>query len=114
MKAALVLVAACWRNTPPPPPATQQREVARHPAPREVSDGELALEKMDSFAEKMCRCSDPRCAQDVADEMTKWAQEQSAKLSSNKLSEDDQRRAMAIGERMGRCMQQAMSGSAGP
>ena len=70
---------------------------------------------MESFADQMCNCRDSKCAQEVADRMTKWAQEQ-AKSSAEppKLDEADQKRAATIGERMGHCMQKAMMGSPPP
>jgi hypothetical protein len=65
------------------------------------------------FKDKMCRCKDAKCAQVVADEMTRWSQAESKRLPDPpRLTEDQQKQAAAIGEDMGRCMQTAMSAGA--
>lgn len=68
----------------------------------------------------MCRCTDMVCAQRVSEEMTQWSHEQEngEYRKALKLSEDDNRRAAALAERMTKCMQDAMmnsqAGSAAP
>ncbi|HEY5920050.1 MAG TPA: hypothetical protein VIV11_00205 [Kofleriaceae bacterium] len=75
--------------------------------------GAEALAKMSEFKTEMCSCKDAKCAQDVSDKMTKWSQEQSAKQKDPpKLSDADQKKATAIGEEMGKCMQTAMAPAA--
>lgn len=70
-----------------------------------------ALAKMTEFADKMCACHDTTCAQKVSDEMTKWAQEQATKQTRRppKMSEQMTKRFTELGERLGKCMQQAMT-----
>src|SRR5262245_52319154 len=69
-----------------------------------------AMAKMTEFKDEMCKCKDAKCAQDVSDKMTKWSQEQSKNAKEPpKMSEEDQKKAAAIGEEMGKCMQTAMS-----
>src|SRR5262245_52542831 len=69
-----------------------------------------AMQKMSDFKDEMCKCKDAKCAQDVSDKMTKWSQEQSKNQKEPpKMSEEDQKKAAAIGEEMGKCMQTAMS-----
>jgi len=66
---------------------------------------------MTHFADEMCACHDTSCAQRVADEMTKWSQEMAKDQSKPpKMTDDDVKRATALGERMGKCMQEAMGG----
>jgi hypothetical protein len=69
-----------------------------------------AIAKMSEFKDEMCKCKDAKCAQDVSDKMMKWGQEQSAnKKEPPKMSDADQKKATAIGEEMGKCMQTAMA-----
>jgi hypothetical protein len=68
-----------------------------------------AMAKMTEFKDEMCKCKDAKCAQDVSDKMTKWSQEQSKNQKEPpKMSEEDTKKAAAIGEEMGKCMQAAM------
>lgn len=69
-----------------------------------------AMAKMTEFKDEMCKCKDAKCAQDVSDKMTKWGQEQSkTQKEPPKMSDADQKKAAAIGEEMGKCMQTAMA-----
>jgi hypothetical protein len=69
-----------------------------------------AMAKMAEFKDEMCKCKDAKCAQDVSDKMTKWGEEQSKNQKEPpKMSEADQKKASAIGEEMGKCMQTAMA-----
>jgi hypothetical protein len=69
-----------------------------------------AMVMFERFTEKMCACKDGKCAQRVSDEMTKWSQEQAEKMREPaRMSESETKRAAAIGERMGKCMQAAMA-----
>jgi hypothetical protein len=82
-------------------------------------DAAAAMAKMTEFKDEMCKCKDAKCAQDVSDKMTKWSQEQSKNQKEPpKMSEEDTKKAAAIGEEMGKCMQAAMgagmAGSAAP
>lgn len=110
----LVLLAACWRNAPPPaapPPAPepppQLRAHAHAPPPREI---DVVMERFERFADDMCNCQDNTCAQAVADEMTRWSQEQArTRAEPPEMGPEEQQRAMEIGERMGECMQNAIT-----
>jgi len=118
----LVLVAACWRSSPPQPAEPPPAEPARQPHPRPAPPRELTvLEQFDQFADDMCKCHDWNCAQQVAEDMTRWSQDSAKEGDKPELSPDDQQRAAEIGTRIGQCMQSAMSagtpaqsGSAGP
>jgi hypothetical protein len=69
-----------------------------------------AMAKMTELKDEMCKCKDAKCAQDVSDKMTKWGQEQSkTQKDPPKMSDADQKKAAAIGEEMGKCMQAAMA-----
>jgi hypothetical protein len=73
-------------------------------------DASDAMAKMNEFADKMCACKDTHCAQGVSDEMTKWAQDMAKnEQEPPKMSDEDQKKAVEIGTRMGDCMQNAMS-----
>jgi hypothetical protein len=67
------------------------------------------LARMTNLKDEMCACTDAACAQRVSSELTKWSQEQTN--SPPKMSDEETRRATAIGEEMGKCMQRT-SGAA--
>lgn len=74
-----------------------------------------ALDKMQAFTDQMCQCKDAPCAQQVSENVTKWAEEMSKQYKEPpKMSEADQERASKIGERMGKCMQDAIAASTPP
>ena len=68
-----------------------------------------AMAKMTEFKDEMCKCKDPKCAQDVSDKMTKWSQSQPQGDKAPKMSEADTKKAQAIGEELGKCMGAAMA-----
>lgn len=68
-----------------------------------------ALGKMRELKDAMCKCKDAQCAQDVSAKMTAWTQEQAKAGKAPKMTEADQKQAAALGEEMGRCMQEAMA-----
>jgi hypothetical protein len=75
------------------------------------SSASEAMAKMQEFSDKMCACKEAKCAQDVSDEMTKWAQEMAKEEEEPpKMSEEDMKKATEIGQRMGECMMKAMGG----
>jgi hypothetical protein len=64
---------------------------------------------MRELANKMCACTDARCAQQVSEEMATWAQQMAKKHPRPpKLTEADTKVAQAIGMRMSECMTTAM------
>lgn len=74
-----------------------------------------ALDKMQAFTDRMCQCKDAQCANETSDAITKWAEEMSNRYKEPpKMSDVDQERASKIGERMGKCMQDAIAASAPP
>src|SRR5262245_51297811 len=110
---ALALVGACWRSAPPPPPIENKPPVARaHPDARPAREVDVYIDRMEAFADQFCGCRDPACAQRIADDLTKWAQE--IAKDQPKFDDSDQKRMMEISQRMGECMQKAMAGSATP
>jgi hypothetical protein len=111
--AALFLTAACWRSSPTPAPTQPTAEAATPPRRRPPPPQDSVLQKMEQFVDDMCGCSDPACTQRVVDEMTRWSQEQAKSgHEAPPMSDEDTKRAMEMGERMGACMQNAMAGSA--
>ncbi len=69
-----------------------------------------AMAKMASFKDRMCACKDVACATKVSDDMTAWAQDEAKRGNPTRMSQADTKRAAAIGDEMGRCMQAAMVG----
>lgn len=121
MKRAVVvaLLSACWRSSSPPVAPTAEPAPApvafRAGAQTPLTEAEQAMQAMEEFTERFCACTDAQCAQTVVDDLTRWSQDMARRGSEPpKLSEDDARRAAEIGERMGQCMQNAMSGAAPP
>ena len=73
------------------------------------------MAKMSDFRDAMCQCTTMACAQQVSDDMTKWSTEQAKNMKEPpKMSEEDTKKAQAIGEEMGKCMMKAMSPPAPP
>jgi hypothetical protein len=62
------------------------------------------------FSDQMCACRDKACVDKVTDEMTRWSQEMAKQdQAPPHMSEEQIKAATEIGERMGKCMQSAMS-----
>jgi len=100
------------RAEPTPVASTRPAETAPASAP---SASQAVLEEMQDLADRMCDCHDSQCAQKVADELQRWSEAASKRSDPPPMREEDVQRAGAIGERMGRCMQQVMqNGSAAP
>jgi hypothetical protein len=100
--------AAPVANTAPPPLATPAAE----PDPSSFAG---IRAKMAKFADDICACKDSACAQTVTDAMTKWGQDMTKSMKETpKLSEQETKDVTEIAERMGKCMQTAMSGGATP
>ena len=78
-----------------------------HP-PRDRFDE--AMRTFQGFSDEMCACKDSACAQQVSDQMSKWAAEESKHWEPPpKMSEAQMKRATEVGEHMAQCMQRAMS-----
>lgn len=106
-----LLLCACGGGAKAPPKepvALANTQPAPLPPPAPVEEPPMVA--MQRFTDEMCRCVDADCAKRVSDDMTKWGREMAAKYTDPpKMSEDEQRRAEAIGTHMGECMQKAMS-----
>jgi hypothetical protein len=72
------------------------------------TDLAAAVAKLTELTDKMCRCRDNDCAQAVVLELTKWAET----VDKNMGSKNDPT-LVAIGKRLGECMQFAMGGGTG-
>lgn len=69
-----------------------------------------ALAKMREYEAALCACQDSPCVQAVADDMTRWSNEEARKAAAPpKLTEQEEKQAAEIGARMGECMQRAMT-----
>ena len=114
---ASVLV-ACSSSTPshePAPIKTAPAAPAPTAAPVDAGPAmtrEQVMEKFQSFADRMCACHDSTCGQQIADEMNAWSRAMQDRPDPPNLTEQDTQHARELGERMGRCMHDAMSGSA--
>ncbi|MFT3697114.1 MAG: hypothetical protein QM831_28485 [Kofleriaceae bacterium] len=74
-----------------------------------TNDTRAVMAKMVTFKDQMCACKDSACASKVADDMTKWGQEEAKKTDDvPQMSDEDTKAFTKIGEEMGTCMQKAM------
>jgi hypothetical protein len=111
---------ACGGSAPPPaapitntapPPATPTP--ASSPAPDPTSFAGIRG-KLNKLADDMCGCKDTACAQGVSDAMTKWGQDIARNAKETpKMSEQETKDFTKIIERLGTCMQTAMSSGSG-
>jgi hypothetical protein len=77
----------------------------------DANSAEHAFAAMSKFRDQMCACTDTACAQKVAEDMTKWGQEESKDdREPPKMSDEEVKRFTQLGEDMGHCMQKAMGG----
>lgn len=68
-----------------------------------------AMAAMTRFKNEMCQCKTSACAQQVADSMTKWGQEQAKdQTDPPKFSDAETKAFTDLGDQMGMCMQKAM------
>ena len=111
----IVWASGCWTSSKPttpvePPPADAAIASPRRAPPPPLDETEVLMAKMSEFRDAICQCTTTACAQQVSDDMTKWSQEQARdQHEPPKLSDDQIKRATAIGEEMGKCMMKAMS-----
>jgi len=69
-----------------------------------------SLAALHRFSDEMCRCHDTACATRVNDEMTRWSEaEAKHQMRTPKLSDAETKELTAVAEKMGKCMQQAMT-----
>jgi len=93
----------------------QQEKLAAAVGPFVESIFEELMADMRRFADSMCACKDAKCAQGVSDELTKWSQELAKRMPEPpQMTEADQKRAAELGEKMGKCMQVAMTPAPAP
>jgi hypothetical protein len=108
--------ASAYNSAPPSTPPGRQTPVGPPPGPKpgcasskQGTTHACAMNLMTWYADAMCACTTKQCAQDLTDDMTKWAQD-AAKTpqSSQKVSEADSKKMEAIGMRLGECMSDVM------
>jgi hypothetical protein len=85
--------------------------VKSEPGARGSADAKViadVMATMTGFKDEMCNCKSLDCATGVSDKMTAWAQAQAKNPNeSPKMSEEETKKAAALGEEMGKCMQAA-------
>jgi hypothetical protein len=69
---------------------------------------DAAMKKMIEFKNQMCACNDSKCAQKVADDMTKWGQE-NAKTPPGLLDEAAEKQMTDVSKQFADCMTKAMT-----
>lgn len=90
--------------------AKDEEALAACTNPGDPGGSRSAMAKLTEFADQMCACHDSTCAQKISDEMVKWGQEQAKQQHDPpKMSEQMTKRFTEVGERLGKCMQQAMT-----
>jgi hypothetical protein len=81
----------------------------------DVLDVAVEMTKMSQFADEMCACRASDCVERVSNEMTAWSQERAkANLQPARMTDEETRRANAIGETLGKCMSNAMGVTPNP
>ena len=118
MKCILVFVAACWRSSPPPPtPASDTKSapivIAAAPDAQPPRKTDLVLDRIEQFADELCRCSDAACARRVSADMQQWSNDFQNQLGTH-FEDADEKRINAISQRMATCLSNAMRGSGTP
>lgn len=110
MKAVLlaIVLAACGGSQPPTPPVVSNRvptppvDAAVDAAP---AGSAVMIAKMNEFTDELCSCTDPACAERVAEEMTRWSRELAKSNDrAEELSEPEVKRMAETAERMAKCM----------
>jgi hypothetical protein len=115
----IALLFGCGGSTPPPAPVANTAPPPATPAPAAapaVDPSSFAgiRAKLNKFADDMCVCNDSVCAQGVSDAMTKWGQDMTKNAKQTpKMSEQETKDFTKIAERLGTCMQAAMSSGSG-
>ena len=111
MKAAvwLLALAACGAGQPAAPPVSN-RAAAAVPADAAVdvalTGGAAAIAKLQQLADDMCKCPDRDCAEQVVDEMSRWAQELASNDAAPKVNVAQDEQARAATDRLSKCMVQ--------
>ena len=72
---------------------------------------EAAVDQMEQFTDELCACRDSICAQRVQERMSRWANDMAKENARTKPDKATQERMTKVGERMGACMQKALSSS---
>jgi hypothetical protein len=74
--------------------------------------GSDAMAKSKEFADRVCACADKKdgeCFKKVQEEMGKWAADNADKMKDYKPTEEEQKQATEIAQKMSTCMQKAMT-----
>jgi hypothetical protein len=74
--------------------------------------GSDAMAKSKEFADRVCACADKKdgeCFKKVQEEMQKWAADNADKMKDYKPTEEEQKQATEIAQKMSTCMQKAMT-----
>jgi hypothetical protein len=112
----LLAFAGCSHETPPPqqPVASTNPSPAVAEQPKADDDGTAeAFASMKMYRDKLCACRehDSQCAQQVTDDMTKWAQGMSKKYGDKKprgITPEREKEMSVIAKQMGDCAMKAM------
>ena len=68
--------------------------------------------QFEAFADDACKCSDSACVTQLSDRMSKWGAEVAKQMPQEDNVKPDEKwmkRAQVLGERMGKCMTDAMT-----
>jgi hypothetical protein len=114
--ALLLFFAACGGSSPPPAPPTPPPAAPADAAAPVASANwfDDAMIKMRGFSDAMCACKDMECAKKVGTDMSAWgAQMEKEHPEQPKLTEEQNKTAAEIGQKMGECMNKFTGGGAG-
>jgi hypothetical protein len=108
MKAAVlsIALAACGAGQPAAPPVSNRTAAVPADAAVDVAlmGGAAAIAKLQQLADDMCKCPDRDCAEQVVDEMSRWAQDLASHDAAPKVNMAQDEQARAATDRMSKCM----------
>jgi hypothetical protein len=115
--AMVLFFAACGGSTPPPAPPTPVPAAPADAAAAPVASTgwfDDAMVKMRGFSDAMCACKDVECAKKVGTDMSAWgAQMEKDHPEQPKLTEEQNKTAAEIGQKMGECVNKFSGGGSG-
>jgi hypothetical protein len=118
--ALLFAVAACAASQPsavaqsPPPPPAPAPAPALLPSATPHPELEDVMMHVNEFTEKMCRCADQACTQQVMSDITAWGTAWQEQHKNFKLTEEENKVIQDTATKLMECMQRAGSNAPSP
>ena len=110
----VAIVTACGSSSPPPPVVANTapaHTAAPAPDAAPLDPYQRAMQGLSGFADQMCACPDPACAQAVSATMTTWATDQATSANDLKPTDAQAKDLQVVVQRLTECMMKAMGSS---